>query len=56
MYCVILYCCVVTERSIPARRCGGISSFSQAESRGGKVTLTRPVRFIADMKLTGRAK
>lgn len=34
----------------------GINSFSQAKAAAVKSTLTRPVRFIADVKLTGRAK
>lgn len=34
----------------------GINSFSQAKAAAVKSTLTRPVRFIVDVKLTGRAK
>lgn len=34
----------------------GINSFSQAKAAAVKSTLTRRVRFTADVKLTGRAK
>lgn len=34
----------------------GINSFSQAKAAAVKVHADAPVRFIADVKLTGRAK
>ncbi len=54
---LFVYCCGGTERSISGPALAeGINSFSQAKAAAVKSTLTRPVRFIADVKLTGREK